>query len=225
MTGHRSFKCLVRTRMARTGESYTTARAVLLAAQRTETGRPPLAASDATIRRKTGRGWEEWFDLLDEWGAADQPHREIMRWVAEQVGLSPLSWDAQAVATSYERARGLRAVGQHPDGYTLTASKTVTVPVDRLFDAFVDESLRQRWLPAAPLRQRTSTRPKVARFDWTDGTTRLNVTFEPKGAAKSTAALSHERLADTSERNRMRAFWRERLAVLQYQLETGETDV
>ena len=86
--------------MAKTGESYTAARAVLLAAQRTATERPPLAASDATIRRKTGRGWEEWFDLLDEWGAADQPHQEVMQWVAEQAGLSALSWDSQAVATS-----------------------------------------------------------------------------------------------------------------------------
>jgi hypothetical protein len=100
----------------------------------------------------------------------------------------------------------------------------VAVPVDRLFDAFVDESLRKRWLPTASLRQRTATRPRVARFDWTDGVTRLNVMFEPKGDAKSTAALSHERLAGASERDRMKAFWRERLAALKAQLETGGTD-
>jgi hypothetical protein len=57
--------------------------------------------SDEAIRRRTGRGWEEWFDLLDEWGAAERPHREIARWVAEQLGIEPLVWDAQAVTTSY----------------------------------------------------------------------------------------------------------------------------
>ena len=29
--------------------------------------------SDEAIRQQTGRGWEEWFDLLDEWGAAERP--------------------------------------------------------------------------------------------------------------------------------------------------------
>jgi len=38
---------------------------------------PQLTTSDETIRERTGRGWEEWFELLDEWGAADRPHREI----------------------------------------------------------------------------------------------------------------------------------------------------
>ena len=40
--------------------------------------------------------------------------------------------------SSYERARGLRAPGEHADGFAVTASKTVGVPVERLFDAFVD---------------------------------------------------------------------------------------
>jgi hypothetical protein len=49
--------------MEKTGESYTAARAVLLAADDPAPGeRPPLTTSDATIRERTGRGWEEWFD-------------------------------------------------------------------------------------------------------------------------------------------------------------------
>ena len=63
MTTQKSFKCLVRRRMDKTQESYTAARAALLAAQEEpkQSQAPPLATLDAEIRRRTGRGWEEWF--------------------------------------------------------------------------------------------------------------------------------------------------------------------
>ena len=152
MTEHKSFKRLVRARMEKTGESYTAARTQLLACQTTQEGdQPTLATSDDAIRQRAGRGWEEWFDLLDGWGAGERPHREIARWVADELGIEPLAWNAQAITTSYERARGGRAVGEHEDGFAITASKTVAVPVDRLFDAFVDESSQKRWLPDGKL--------------------------------------------------------------------------
>jgi hypothetical protein len=217
MTTQRSFKRLVRARMEKTGESYTAARARLLAGD--EPQRISLATSDETIRERTGRGWEEWFDLLDDWGAADKTHREIARWLAGQQGIHPLAWNAQAIAGSYERSRRGRQVGQHEDGFTVTATKTVAVPVERLYDAFVDASLRAAWLPDGELRERTATKPRSARFDWGGDGTRVHVSFAAKGEAKSTAALSHERLRDGAEAERMKAFWRERVAGLKAVLE------
>jgi len=123
------------------------------------------------------------------------------------------------VTVSYERARGLRAVGEHPEGFSVTAQKTVAVPIDRLYDAFVDESLRARWLPDSELRERTATKPKSARFDWGDGETRVIVGFIAKGEAKSTVALEHARLPDAEKAERMKAFWRDRVAVLKEVLE------
>lgn len=121
-------------------------------------------------------------------------------------------WGSQAVTVTYERARGLRAVGERPDGFAVSASKTVAVPVDRLYDAFVDESLRRHWLPQAELRERTARRAKSARFDWGDGETRVNVFFEAKGDRKSRAVVEHGRPVDAHEAARMKAFWRERVA-------------
>jgi hypothetical protein len=219
MTRQKSFKRLVRSRMAKTGESYTAARAVLLAGDEPAAKDGPwLATSDATIRERTGRGWEEWFDLLDEWGSAERSHREIARRVAAELGIDPLAWNAQAITMSYERTRGMRVVGQRSDGFAVTAQKTVAVPVERLFDSFADDSLRGRWLPEHELHERTATRPRSARFDWADGESRVNVMFLEKGAS-STVAVEHARLTDAEEADRMRAFWRERLSTLKSHLE------
>jgi hypothetical protein len=225
MTRHRAFKRLVRSRMAKTGERYMAARATLLAADEPKTTEAPaLATSEAEIRRRTGRGWEEWFDLLDQWGAAERSHTELARWVAAELDLDPLAWNVQAIAVSYERARGGRAVGERADGFAITAQKTVSVAAERLFDAFVDDATRARWLTDGELRERTATRPTSARFDWGGGETRVNVTFSAKGATKTTVALEHERLGDAEQAAEMKARWRERLSALKSQLEEGDLD-
>jgi hypothetical protein len=69
------------------------------------------------------------------------------------------------------------------------------------------------------LRERVATRPKSARFDWGDGTSRVHVTFAAKGEDRSVAALQHVRLADAGEADRMKAYWRERVASLKAELE------
>jgi hypothetical protein len=35
---------------------------------------------DEALNTATGRGWDEWFTLLDAAGAADWPHPQIVRW-------------------------------------------------------------------------------------------------------------------------------------------------
>jgi hypothetical protein len=126
----------------------------------------------------------------------------------------------QAVVGSYERARRGRQVGEHEDGFTVTASKTVAVPIERLYAAFVDAGQRARWLPDADLRERTTIEPRSARFDWGDNGSRVHVALVAKGEEKSTAALTHERLADGAEAERMKAFWRDRVAGLKEVLES-----
>ena len=221
MTRQKSFKRLVRNRMEKTGESYSAARAMLLAGDEPNADdRPRLATSDEEIRHRTGRGFQEWFDALDQWGATERPHREIARWVAAQLDAEPLAWDAQAITGSYELTRGLRVPGERADGsFTATASKTVAVPVERLYDAFVDASEREGWLPDSRLRERTATRPRSARFDWDDGETRVHAGFEARDDGKSRIALEHVRLPDVAETERMKAYWRAALGELKSMLE------
>ena len=223
MTRQKTFKRRVRERMEKTGESYTAARRMLIAdgdrpttpAERFE---PPVA--DETLVEATGRGWEGWFELLDGWEAASRSHTEIARWLREEHGVA--GWYSQSITVGYERARGLRAPGQRPDGFAVSATRTIAVPVERLFGAFEDEAVRERWLPGAELGLRTATAPRTARYDWEDGSTRVIVGFDDLGEAKSRVALSHERLPDADTAGEMKAWWRERLSVLKSQLEGGE---
>jgi hypothetical protein len=225
MTKQRTFKRRVRERMEKTGESYTAARRMLIAGgERPESAavefKPPMA--DERVVEATGRGWLAWFELLDGWGAAARSHTEIARWLREDQGVD--GWYAQSITVGYERARGLRAPGQRPDGFAVGASRTIAVPVERLFEAFADEALRARWLPGADLRVRTATAPRTARYDWEDGSTRVIVGFEAAGNAKSRVALSHERLPDADTAEEMKSWWRERLTELKARLEGDELD-
>src|SRR5690606_2012247 len=68
LTSQESFKRRIRARMRTTGERYGAARrAHLERADRQGGGRRWVAEpdlDDAAVREKTGRGWDEWVDLI-----------------------------------------------------------------------------------------------------------------------------------------------------------------
>jgi uncharacterized protein YndB with AHSA1/START domain len=169
----------------------------------------------AGMRRATGRERGEWFAVLDQWGAAGRPYREIADWLVAEHELS--KWWAQKLIVEYEEARGLRDPGIRRDGtFEVGASKTVAVPVARLTAAFVDAKLRGRWLPGVEIPRAASP----LRFDWKDGASRVVVTFAGSGVAKSQVSVLHQRLPDAKSAAEMKSFWRERLSTLKALLET-----
>ena len=241
MTRNKSFKGRVRARMDKTGERYATARRQLVAkaTAKDEPGLEPTGPeatapepqapagvpgvkppySDDVVRANTGRTWDEWFGLLDRWGAVERPHPEIARWLGEEHGVP--GWWAQGVTVAYEQARGLRAPGQRRGGqFEVNASRTVAVPVERLYEAFADPAVRERWLPGATFEVRTARPPRSIRANWDDGSTRLVIAFTARGEAKSQVALTHERVPDAGTADKLKAFWRERMADLKQDLET-----
>jgi hypothetical protein len=226
MTTQKLLKRRVRERMSKTGESYTAARRqVVRGRERLEAARTRLEsarelASDEKLTEATGRDWEGWISLLDRWGGRDRKHSETADFLVAQHGVP--GWWAQAITTGYERASGMRLKHQQPNGFTIYASKTVGVPIDVLFDAFVDDPARRRWLTDGSMSLRTSQPGKVARFDWDDGPTRVLVTFEAKAPSKATAHVAHERLPDADSAETAKALWKSRVAALKSILE--ETD-
>ena len=224
MTKQRTFKRRVRARMAKTGESYTAARRMLIAAgdrpdPTSIAFEPPF--SETKLTEATGRGWQQWFELLDRWDAVVKPHKQIARWLMAEHEVP--GWWSQSITVGYERARGLRMPGQMADGWSVGTSKTIGVPAPRAFDAFMDEAVRDRWLPGAEMRLRKATEPRTARYDWEDGSTRVVVYVEERGEAKSTVTVQHEKLPDADTADEMKAWWRKRVAALKQVLE-GEIE-
>lgn len=173
--------------------------------------------SEEAIRRRTGRGWDDWMSLLDGWGATGQTHAAIARWLSDEHAVD--GWSAQAITVSYERARGMRATRERTSGFSAGTSKTIAAPVAEISRAVVDTDRRSEWLPDVVMRERTATPGRRARFDWSDGHSRVIFSFTDKGPGKASIHIEHERLADADAAERMRAFWRERLAALKQVLE------
>lgn len=170
------------------------------------------------VERATGRSRKEWFAVLDRWGAAGRPYREISGWLIEEHGLS--RWWAQKLIVEYEQDRGLRDPGVRRDGtFEVSASKTVAVPVDRLFEAFVNVRRRKQWLTDAKMSLKDSEPDRSARFDWTNGSSRVRVDFTDKGPSKSMVVVAHDRLTDAKTAQSTKTMWRERLADLKSYLE------
>src|SRR5437868_15092311 len=228
MPRNKDFKRLVRARMKKTGEAYTSARAQILKKSKARTTSRVAAAasdtvrkqdyaalagmSDASIKAKTGCNWERWVKTLDRWGAEKKSHREIASMVAKTWKID--GWWAQAVTVGYERIKGLRARGQRRDGsYEATKSRTFDVPVTTLFDAFADKKVRDRWLGENNVKVRTATAPKSIRLGLADGSI-VAIGFLPKGKTKSSVALSQMKLPDRATANRLKQYWSEQLDVL-----------
>lgn len=226
MTRQKTFKRKVRARMEKTGESYTAARRQLVAADGGEVSiaadiaadfEPPM--SDAAIRRGSGRTWDAWFAVLDTWGARERAHPEIARWLTDEHAVD--GWWAQSITVGYEQARGIRRKHERPgQGFEVSATKTIAVPVERLYRAFTDALQRRRWLADDRLSERTQTAAKVARYDWDGGPSRVVVHFETKDDGRSRIAVVHERLPDPEAAEEMKTFWRRQVAALKEELES-----
>ena len=213
MTQQKDFKRVVRARMQKTGESYTTARLHLVKPKPEE--KPDYAKlagmSDEKVAKATGCGWEKWVYVLDRAHATEMSHRDLARYIRDNYQTP--DWWTQTVAVGYERIRGLRARGQQRSGtWEINKSKTLAVPMAALYAAFRDARKRAKWLDAK-LTVRAATPNKSMRIAWDDGTA-VDVGFYPRGEAKSQVAVSHRKLASKADADRMRAFWTERLAAL-----------
>ena len=152
MTKERSFKRRVRERMSKTGESYAAARSqtsrkrdrvqaagvgLAQTADRLSDDRPSDdRPSDDRVEEATGKRWEAWFSVLDRWGARERTHGETVAFLVEEHDVP--GWWAQSITVGYERSRGMRLKHQQRDGFAISASKTMAVPLDVLFDAFVN---------------------------------------------------------------------------------------
>ena len=230
MTQQKDLKRLVRARMQKTGESYTSARAVLVSKKKVAPMPSPNGAADATpyaappkewprlagmsdekVKAATGCTWAKWVGALDYAGAASMSHPEIATLLAEKFGVKP--WWSQMVTVGYERIRGLREKGQRRDGhYEASKSKTFSASVSDLYAMFAPRKIKT-WLPEGVAKHRGGTANKTINLDWNDGT-KAGFWFVSKGAGKCSVAVQHTKLKTKADIAARKAFWTERFEAL-----------
>ena len=203
MTTDKARKRAVRSRMEKTGERYAAARRNVVRDRRTDhpcrpgVAEPPV--SEEAIVKGTGRGWDDWFRILDAWDATSHTHTEIARYVNGEHGID--GWWSQSVTVGYERARGMRAPNQRPGRASRSASRR--------------PSTCHRWTRGARSSSRSAGRrgstsgcgcgpgrgrwAASARFDVPSEGTRVNVVFDPKGDDRAVVTVTHVKLADAAD--------------------------
>jgi len=165
--------------------------------------------SDDAVQNKTGKSWSEWCKILDKAGAKDMTHKATAEWLYEHYG-DMGGWWCQMVTVGYEQAKGRRVVGQTCAGdYSANASKTLPLAAAAAHAWLVDSKKRSRWLDKS-ITLRTATAPKSARFQFADGSI-AGIWVTPKGAAKCSLGVSHDKLPDRKTAAEHKAFWAEAL--------------
>lgn len=227
MPKNKDLKRLVRARMARTGESYTTARAHIVKAESVQDATPevlPLpedyetlaGMSNEAVQKRTGRTWPEWATWLDERKAYEWDHPAIAAHLGSEFGFG--GWWAQMVTVSYERFRGLREVGQRRDGgYEAGRSRTVPVSLRTLFESFESDDIRAEWIGDSEITFHKVTPEKSMRGRTAAGHL-LAVYFTEKGPEKSSVSIQVTGLPDREMMEAEKALWGERLDRLKARL-------
>jgi uncharacterized protein YndB with AHSA1/START domain len=236
MTTQKDFKRLVRGRMQKTGESYTSARATLLAqsAKRKAPGADHnghgVLDAPVTIATNGATPSAQPADFAKVAGMSDETVKaktgctwERWVWALDQVKAynwphSEIAqyvhekykvpgWWTQTVTVGYERIRGLRARGQRRSGsWEASKSKTIDAGVGTVFKAFKQPKLRSAWLPDVEVVVRTSVPNKSLRLTWEDGTS-VEVYLTSKARSKTQVAIQHTKLPNKEASDRMKGFW------------------
>jgi uncharacterized protein YndB with AHSA1/START domain len=188
--------------------------------------------TDEAVAAATGRGWVQWFRVLDAAGAGEWDHKSTVAYLeSEHPRVS--AWWRQSITVAFEQARGKREVGQTADaGYQVGVQRTVAAGLDDVWELLV--SRPELWLGAPAVGDVAEPgRYEVQAVAGTPGASgevrvvrpgrRLRMTWQPDGwSAPATLQLTlstagsgrtrigaHlEKLPDAQAREVMRAHWR-----------------
>ena len=207
MTRQESFKRRIRQRMEKTGERYGAARRVLIDQSSTEGGRiwasePEMA--DDTLREATGRGWDEWCDIIDAWPGHSDGHTAIATYLHDEHDVA--GWWVQTVTVGYERITGLRLPHQQPDGtFSAGKSRTVTADAGLLREMLLDDDDRADLFPGLETELRSRPNSKVLRIGIGSGTAQL--ALDPQGHGRVKITVAHDKLPTADAVEEWKGYW------------------
>jgi uncharacterized protein YndB with AHSA1/START domain len=195
---------------------------------------------DETLAEKTGKTREEWNAILDAFDCRAKGHKATAKFLEDEHGVGP--WYAQSITVDYERARGIREVGQRSGGkFAVNITRTISVPVERVWQAWADASEVSKWFTTSAKQDfreggaydngdgDKGVYKKIVplerlQFTWENEKhcpgSLVIVEFMAKGA-KTTVAITHEKLPDKAGSEEMKKGWTWALTSLKSYLETG----
>lgn len=152
--------------------------------------------SDAAVKAKTGKNWQQWFAILNKANAKKMSHKDIAEYLYEKRGVP--GWWSQMIAVTYEQECGLRDKHQMADGYAVSASRTFEVSIGKLYNHWSDDELRKQWLKEQVV-IRKATLNKSMRIMWSHNTY-VDVYLYEKGASESSGGAAYQAYQLSSSR-------------------------
>lgn len=196
--------------------------------------------TDEAVISATDAGWTHWIELLDDHEGTDIDHKERVAVLAD-AGINS-GWWQQQLAVGYEQERGIREIGETADaGYEIGVQRTFPVRSTSLWEFLIAESGIRTWLGDD---HEGSLQPGET-YAVADGTTgeirtrkdgeRIRLTYRPperdsattlqltvsssdSSDEKSVLRIHQEKLADSDEREKMRAHWKHVIARIESEL-------
>ena len=207
MTRNESFKRRVRARMDKTGEKYNAARRTLIEQARHRDQRGWVSEpehTDEVIGTNTGRGWEQWRELIDAWPGHRDGHTAIAAWLQGEHGVD--GWWAQAVTGGWERITGRRLPYQMADGsFTANKSATITTDHDVLREMLLDEEGRADLFPGLDAKLRSRPASKNVRIGLEQGV--AEISLAQKDDRRVTVTVAHSKLESPEDVEQWKGFW------------------
>jgi len=167
-------------------------------------------STDAVMRR-TGKSWDDWFEVLDTAGAQTLDQRGVIAILAQKHGIGP--WWQQMIAVGYESLRGKSDKPPAPDGFHINSSCSLNAPVTRVFKLWNDAGERARWLADDRFVVRGATADKVIRARWGKGTSHVAVSFSEK-SGRTEVSVEHHQIETSAAAEQMKAYWAKKLGLL-----------
>lgn len=178
--------------------------------------RPDFPVTDDACREATGKGLDEWSEILSAKPEFEGKRRDAVAWLWDQTGRSANElWWGTTIYVEYERRRGKLQKDGRPEGYNICVTKSVAAPIDRVLTAIVDS------IPAEGIGR--IREGKDVRAIWhtpgAEAPTEIEATVK-ETAGKVAIAVMHKRIDARDEADGLRRAWQSRLDEIKRDLES-----
>lgn len=191
--------------------------------------------SSISVKKHTGKNWNQWIHILEKNGAQNWLYPEITKLLREKYKLS--QWWQQNIAMCFEIYTGKRVLGRNSKGeYSAAISKTIPANSKSLWAFLISDKGMELWLkPFSPFawkpkqafevdggifgEVRTVKPEKRLRFTWQDPRflkpSTVQIFVIKRAGKKCMVAIQHEKIPTQAIKSELAKRWKMALSELQ----------